>query len=248
MALGSRPAAPDAPLMADGRLSGCDGQPLRPGGPELTESLLDRAAFDRGALIVDVGCGQGLGVSALQRRGLVGVGVDHADETLALARERVAGASFVLGEADRLPFTDASVDGLLAECSLSTMANRRTVLGEWFRVLKPGGRLAISDIYRRAHDPDEVAAGGDLSPFASWRRIAGDLAAAGFTVEWFEDRSEVLTSWVAQFIFAHDTIEALWGGACGLTMSSVRSARPGYYVALADRPARNGREPGETRS
>ncbi|MDR3374180.1 MAG: hypothetical protein P4L98_10665, partial [Ancalomicrobiaceae bacterium] len=111
------------------------------------------------------------------------------------------------------------------------------VLDEWFRILRPGGRLAISDVYRRAGEPDEVAVSGDLAPFASWRRIAFDLAAAGFSIQWFEDRSDVLANWVARFVFAQGSLEALWGGACGLTMASVRAARPGYYVALADRPA-----------
>ena len=229
-------ASLDGGLFGDGRVCDAAGAPLRPGGRELTEALLDRAGFGRGALVVDVGCGQGLSVAALMRRGFVGVGVDRVDETLTRARVRVAGATFVLGEADNLPFADGSVDGLLAECSLSTMENRPRVLAEWFRVLRPGGRLAISDVYRRAGEPDQMVASGDLAPFASWWRIAHDLEGAGFTVEWFEDRSEVLAAWVARFIFAHESLEALWGGACGLTMASARAARPGYYVALADRP------------
>ncbi|MDR3493251.1 MAG: class I SAM-dependent methyltransferase [Ancalomicrobiaceae bacterium] len=224
------------PLFGDGRVSGPDGAPLRPGGPDLTEALLDRAGFASGSLVVDVGCGQGLSVSALMRRGMLGVGIDRAEATLTLARHRFAGACFVTAEANHLPFDDASVDGLIAECSLSTMENRQRVLDEWFRVLRPGGRLAISDVYRRAGEPDQFAESRDLAPFASWHRIAFELAAAGFAIEWFEDRSDVLANWVARFVFAQGSLEALWGGACGLTMASVRAARPGYYVALADRP------------
>lgn len=224
-------------LFADGRVCGPDGAPLRPGGLGATEALLDRADFPEGALVVDVGCGQGASVATLLHRGFVGIGVDRERETLALARDRLTEATFVLGEADALPFDTGSVDGLLAECSLSTMANRRHVLGEWFRVLKPGGRLALGDVYRRAGETDACAASSDVTPFASWRRISEDLASVGFRVEWFEDRSDVMMEWVGRFIFAHGSLEALWGGECGLTMDAVRAARPGYYLALADRPA-----------
>lgn len=233
----AQPAPSVRGLFGDGRVCGPDGAPLRPGGLGATEALLDRADFPEGALVVDVGCGQGASVATLLHRGLVGIGVDRERETLALARDRLAEATFVLGEADALPFDSGSVDGLLAECSLSTMSDRRRVLREWFRVLKPGGRLALGDVYRRAVETDAFASGSDLTPFASWRRISEDLAEAGFRVEWFEDRSDVMVEWVGRFIFAHGSLEALWGGECGLTMDAVRGARPGYYLALADRPA-----------
>lgn len=216
----------------DGLVCGPDGLPLRPGGAMLTETLLDLARFAPGALVVDVGCGQGTGVEALLRRAVQAIGVDNRAETLDRARLRLADGVFLQAEATDLPFAAASVDGILAECSLSTMPDRAAVLREWWRVLADGGRLALSDVYRRAPGPDRPAA---PSPMVTWSRLAADLTEAGFEIEWFEDCSEVLKSWVARFVFEYGSLEALWGGECGLNAESVRQAAPGYFVLIADK-------------
>lgn len=219
----------------DGLVCGPDGLPLRPGGPSLTETLLDLARFEPDALVVDVGCGQGTGVEALLRRAVQAIGVDNRPETLDRARRRLAEGAFLLAEATALPFTDASVDGILAECSLSTMPDRAAVLKEWWRVLVDGGRLALSDVYRRTPGPDRL--GAAPSPMVTWSRLARDLTEAGFVIEWFEDRSDVLKNWVARFVFEYGSLEALWGGECGLTAESVRQTAPGYFVLIADKRA-----------
>lgn len=222
-------------VWGSGLVCGIDGMPLRPGGAALTETLLDLARFAPEELVVDVGCGQGGSVAAMLRRGIFAVGVDADPDTVETARARVGDGAILWASGDRLPFADGAVDGLLVECSLSVMPRRRAVLAEWHRVLRPGGRLALSDVYRRAEGPDLVSAGLDLSPLVSWSLIAADLDAAGFVVDWFEDRSAVLRDWVARFVFAHGSLEALWGGACGLTPEAVKLAAPGYFLAIAER-------------
>lgn len=217
-----------------GLACGPDGRPLRPGGPELTEVLVDLARFAPGGLVVDVGCGQGGGVEALARRGFLGIGVDREPATLARARARVADAAFLLADAAGLPFAAGSVDGLLSECSLSTMTDRRRVLAEWARVLTDGGRIALSDVYRRS---DAVVGGERPSPLRTRAQILDDFAEAGFVVERFEDRSDVLKAWVARFVFEYGSLDALAGGGCGLDVDAVRREAPGYCVLIAERRA-----------
>lgn len=231
---------PDASLgrYGDGLICGPDGLPLRPGGPALTETLLDLAQFEPGALVVDVGCGQGTGVEALLRRDIQAVGIDNQSETLEAARRRLADGVFLQAGAAELPFAAASVDGILAECSLSTMPDRAGVLREWWRVLADGGRLALSDVYRRSAPGDHASPVACPSPMVTWGRLARDLSEAGFEIQWFEDCSDVLKNWVARFVFEYGSLEALWGGACGLNADAVRQAAPGYFVLIADkRPA-----------
>lgn len=233
--------APTRPLglFGDGRPCGSDGLPTRPGGSELTEALLDLADFPDGALVVDVGCGAGASVAAMMRRGLVVIGVDRTREALDMARRTAVDATFVLGDADALPVASGGVDGLLAEGRLSAAADRKRILAEWYRVLRPGGRLAISDVYRRAFEAEPSTATGGGAPFETWQCLSRDLAAAGFRIEWFEDRSDVLAPWVGRSVFSDGAHDAPWGEVGAVGGETMRTARPGYYLALADRPLRS---------
>jgi len=128
------------------------------------------AELKPGETVLDLGSGGGIDVLlSAQRVGPTGMayGVDMTDEMLALARSNQAAAGvtnveFRKGDIEHIPLADASVDVIISNCVINLSADKRRVLAEAFRVLKPGGRFAVSDVIVRGEIPEDVRRSAEL--------------------------------------------------------------------------------------
>jgi SAM-dependent methyltransferase len=169
------------------------------------------AALKPGETVLDLGAGAGfdcfLAARAVGETGRV-IGVDMTPEMVCRARElaRTSGYSnieFRLGEIEHLPAADNSVDVIISNCVINLSPDKPAVFRDAFRVLKPGGRIAVSDVVRTAELPEEWLAdmqmlSACISGAASVDEVEGMLAAAGFTavdVRPKEESREFIRDW-----------------------------------------------------
>jgi SAM-dependent methyltransferase len=176
-----------------------------------------------GETVLDLGSGGGIDVLLSARRvgpGGFAYGVDMTDEMLDLARANAAKAGatnveFVKGTIESVPLPDASVDVVISNCVINLSVDKPAVLAEMFRVLRPGGRIGISDVVAEdALNPQDRAARGSYVGC-----IAGALS-----------RSEYLDG-LAAAGFAEPSVEFTHEAAPGMHAAIIRATKPSGATA-----------------
>ncbi len=184
------------------------GDSFHPGGLALTERLGTLLELGPGRRLLDVASGKGASAIYLaQRFGCDVVGVDYGARSVedAIIASVNAGVSnrvrFKRGDAESLPFGDAEFDAVICECAFCTFPDKHAAALEFARVLKPGGRVGLSDLTRSGPPPRElegllawVACLADARPTDEY---AAYLQSAGFTVERIEPHDQALADMVA---------------------------------------------------
>jgi len=200
------------------------------------------AGLKPGETVLDLGSGGGIDVLLSAKRvspGGKAYGLDMTDEMLALARENrdkagIENVEFLKGEIENIPLPDNSVDVVISNCVINLSADKDQVLREAFRVLKPGGRFAVSDVVVRGEIPIEIRRNvelyfGCIAGALSEEDYRSKLASAGFTqidieptrVYKPEDAREFLTA-------AGLDVDAILPAVEGKYLSAfVRAVKPG---------------------
>ena len=183
------------------------GDSFHPGGLSLTNRLGELLGLKPGMRVLDVASGKGESAIFLaQTFGCEVTGLDFGTVNVEQATSRAKDAKvdslvrFEAGDAEELPFADASFDAVICECAFCTFPNKTTAAGEFARILKPGGKVGLSDLTRAAELPAElrgllawVACIADALPVTEY---AAHLEVAGMQDTRIEPHDEVLAAMV----------------------------------------------------
>ena len=194
-----------------------------------------------GETVLDLGSGGGIDVLLSARRvGPTGkaYGLDMTDEMLELARKNqsdsgLTNVEFLKGEIEAIPLPDASVDVIISNCVINLSGDKDRVLAEAFRVLKPGGRFAVSDVVVRGPVPEAIRKSlelwvGCVAGAMEETEYVGKLERAGFTAIGVEPTRVYDVSEAREFLSAQGIdAEAAAKQVPGQFMSAfVRATRP----------------------
>lgn len=185
------------------------GDSFHPGGLKLTERLGELLHLTPASRVLDVASGKGTSAFFLAERfGCHVLGTDYSSQNIAQANEFAAvkglasHVHFDRGDAERLSFPDASFDAVLCECAFCTFPDKSTAACEFARVLRPGGRVGLSDITRESVLPQELdsllARIACIADAQSTEGYQAYLRSAGLDANFVELHNEALTEMIQQ--------------------------------------------------
>ena len=206
---------------------------IRPGGESLTIKAVEKAGLKAGDQVVDIGCGEGDTVFLLQEQfGLNSVGADASNKIIEKGKAKHPGLDLRRMDSHTMEFDSNTVDAVFMECSLSVMRLQEDACFEAYCMLKPGGKLIITDLYRQNPDMAKVTAMlAEAHEKASRPKVENDceenesvsfimldgaivvdelhgmLEDIGFRLVHFEDIPHALSNFAAQAIMGFGSLE-----------------------------------------
>jgi len=238
------------------------GDSFHPGGLQMTGRLGCMLDLSPASRVLDVACGNGTAAIFLAKEfGCEVFGIDYGDQSVAAARslaqsEHVdARVQFECGDAETLPFPDGSFDAVICECAFCTFPNKAVSAREFFRVLRRGGHVGISDLTRERVLPQEldgllawIACIGDAQTVEGYTHFLQD---AGFSVDGIKQENDALEEMVNQIRIKLLGAEIMTGlnklqlpgldlGAAkkmaGSAMAAVKRGQLGYVLICGTKP------------
>lgn len=238
------------------------GETLRPGGLELTERLARLAGINKNHTVLDIACGKGTTAFLLAREyGCRVIGIDLSDKMISACRRKTDEAkeadrvSFLAGDAENLPFRSGVFDTVISECSFSLLPDKETAARDIKRVLKPGGKLVMTDIILRGEITKALRSQISFACClaGAWRigEYVSLFQQIGFQSPYIEDHSHELGKVGYQISIAFGStdnfLDSLPAGPCrrkGVTDSTpsvesyqkfLKLGRPGYALIAMTR-------------
>jgi ubiquinone/menaquinone biosynthesis C-methylase UbiE len=221
------------------------GETIRPGGLTLTDRALEFCALPIGSRVLDVGCGPAASIEHLRvKHQLEAIGLDPSEMLLRLGRRRDPALRLIQSPGEYLPVANDQFAAVLTECSLSVMRNSDRALAEFWRVLRAGGYLILSDIYAR--NPDGIEAlrslpiDSCLCGAVSQAEIIDRVESAGFRVLLWEDHTSALNVFAARLIWSNGSLQQFWCRATARAdatdiQTAIAHSKPGYYLLIAQK-------------
>ncbi|MDP9075710.1 MAG: methyltransferase domain-containing protein [Actinomycetota bacterium] len=237
------------------------GDTYHPGGVALTRRLASALALRPGERVADIASGPGATALLLAREFAVlveGIDLGQGAVAAAIAKAVAAGlddrVTFHVGDAERLPLEDESVDALVCECALCTFPDKAAAAAEMARILKPGGRVGITDVTVDPGriDPELASLAGWVACIADARPVADycrHLERAGLQVAFTEAHDDALATMIETIdarLVAYRMTNA--PALAGLDIDAVRqkvavaagavaAGVAGYSLVIAHKPA-----------
>lgn len=223
----------------------------RPGGMAMTEQALILSHLGQGAKVLDAACGMSSTLNYLRHQsGLDAIGLDISKDMLARGSACYPGLIRIQANGECIPLASVSMDAVLSECALSLTGNVHAALDEFHRLLRPGGKLIITDIYvREVSDPaalDCLASTHCLAGAKSEQTIQKIITDHGFEISHWQDHSLELREWMARMVFKLGSLDDFYrslasceSGSKAISGALGTKIKLGYYLLVAEKPTGN---------